>query len=179
MKTEEVKDEKEQVQQEKKGPKQSDWRWGPAQYWYDMLELPEDVSEYDYGLKVRSAEEQRQVDDAVANISGAEINPSSRMKSQPEPSTSSDTNQDSEQYPKVEYPPDAFHMVTQLNWEEDVIWNGEDIKHKVLAKLNSKSNAAGWVPSSMSRTAGSFSQRPGVSAELQIRLATLGKMIDD
>ena len=70
-------------------------------------------------------------------------------------------------------------MVTQLNWEEDVIWNGEDIKHKVLAKLNSKSNAAGWVPSSMSRTAGSFSQRPGVSAELQIRLATLGKMIDN
>ena len=80
---------------------------------------------------------------------------------------------------KIEFPADAFHMVTQLNWEEDVIWNGEDIKHKVLSKLNSKSNAAGWVPSSMSRTAGSFSQRPGVKPELQIRLATLGKKLPE
>ena len=38
---------------------------------------------------------------------------------------------------------DAFLMVTQANWEDDVIWNGDDIKHKVLQKLNSKSNAAG------------------------------------
>ena len=53
--------------------------------------------------------------------------------------------------PKIEFPADAFHMVTQLNWEDDIIWNGEDIKHKVLSKLNSKSNAAGWVPSSLSR----------------------------
>ena len=34
-------------------------------------------------------------------------------------------------------------MVTQANWEDDVIWNGDDIKHKVLQKLNNKSNAAG------------------------------------
>ena len=38
---------------------------------------------------------------------------------------------------------DAFLMVTQANWEDDVIWNGDDIKHKVLQKLNNKSNAAG------------------------------------
>jgi transcription initiation factor TFIID subunit 1 len=51
-------------------------------------------------------------------------------------------------------PDDAFLMVTQVNWEDDVIWNGDDIKHKVLQKLNSKTNAAGWVPSSFNRTAG-------------------------
>ena len=45
-------------------------------------------------------------------------------------------------------------MVTQTNWEDEVIWNGEEIKHKVLQKLNSKTNAAGWVPSSFNRTAG-------------------------
>merc|ERR1719341_2755870 len=77
---------------------------------------------------------------------------------------------------KIEYPPDAFHMVTQLRWEDDIIWNGEDVRQKVLAKLNSKSNAAGWVPSTASRTANSFSQqRP----ELQIRLATLGKKLPE
>lgn len=27
---------------------------------------------------------------------------------------------------------DAFHMITQYNWEDDIIWNGDDLKHKVL-----------------------------------------------
>lgn len=30
-----------------------------------------------------------------------------------------------------EFPDDAYLMVSQLAWEEDVIWNGDDIKHKV------------------------------------------------
>ena len=80
---------------------------------------------------------------------------------------------------KIEHPPDAFHMVTQLRWEEDIIWNGEEVRQKVLSKLNSKSNAAGWVPSTASRTANSFSQRPGVRPELQIRLATMGKKLPE
>lgn len=29
------------------------------------------------------------------------------------------------------YPDDAFLMVSQLHWEDEVVWNGEDIKHKV------------------------------------------------
>jgi transcription initiation factor TFIID subunit 1 len=49
----------------------------------------------------------------------------------------------------------------QTNWEDDVVWNGEDIKHKVLQKLSCKSNAAGWVPTSFNRTAGSFSHGQG------------------
>ena len=46
--------------------------------------------------------------------------------------------------------------------------------------MNAKANAAGWVPSSLNRTAVSFSQqRPGVKPELQIRLATLGITISN
>lgn len=30
-----------------------------------------------------------------------------------------------------EFADDAFLMVSQLHWEDDVIWNGDDIKHKV------------------------------------------------
>lgn len=56
-------------------------------------------------------------------------------------------------------------MVTQLHWEDDVVWDGNDIKHKVLQKLNSKTNAAGWVPSSGNRTAQAFSQ-PGKGGAL-------------
>lgn len=60
-------------------------------------------------------------------------------------------------------PDDAYLMVSQLHWEDDVVWDGNDIKHKVLQKLHSKTNLAGWLPSSGSRTAGAFSQ-PGKSS---------------
>lgn len=51
-------------------------------------------------------------------------------------------------------PDDAYLMVSQLHWEDDVIWDKND------KKVNSKSNAAGWLPSSISRTTGAFNQ-PG------------------
>ena len=167
---EEVKEEKEVSEPEKKGPKPTDWRWGPAQYWYDMLELPEEVPDYDCGLKIRIKEQQSRW---TARWPASATPPSTarrRRTSWRLPCRAADN---------IEFPADSFHIMTQLNLEEDVIWNGEDIKHKVLSKLNSKSNAAGWVPSSMSRTAGSFSQRPGVKPELQIRLATLGKKLPE
>lgn len=31
-----------------------------------------------------------------------------------------------------EFADDAFLMVSQLHWEDDVVWNGDDIKHKVI-----------------------------------------------
>ncbi|GFY78151.1 transcription initiation factor TFIID subunit 1 [Trichonephila inaurata madagascariensis] len=58
-----------------------------------------------------------------------------------------------------DYPDDAYFMVTQYAWEDDVIWNGDEVKHKVLAKLNNRNNAAGWVPSSHNRTASAFSEQ--------------------
>ena len=114
-----------------KGPQATDWRNGPAEYWYDMLGLPEKVEDFDYGMKKH--EENGSV--------------------QQEPVVVASTSKDQV---KNEIPDDAFLMVTQANWEEDVIWNGDDVRHKVLQKLNSKTNAAGWVPSSFNRTAGSM-----------------------
>ncbi|XP_025829249.1 transcription initiation factor TFIID subunit 1 [Agrilus planipennis] len=111
------------------GPKVADWRFGPAQIWYDMLEVPETGDGFNYGFKIKDNNEE-----------------------------------DKENQPKEGdvFPDDAFLMVTQLHWEDDVVWDGNDIKHKVLQKLNSKTNAAGWVPSSGNRTAQAFSQ-PGKS----------------
>uniref|UniRef100_T1J1P4 Transcription initiation factor TFIID subunit 1 n=1 Tax=Strigamia maritima TaxID=126957 RepID=T1J1P4_STRMM len=107
-------------------PKVSDWRYGPAQLWYDMLEVPDSGDGFDYGFKLKDIEEDE--------------------------SNQFDSDFD-------EYPDDCYHMVTQLSWEEDIVWQGEDIKHKVMAKLNSKNNAAGWLPSSSNRTAQAFSQQ--------------------
>ena len=32
---------------------------------------------------------------------------------------------------KIEYPDDAYHMVTQLHWEDDIIWNADDVRTQV------------------------------------------------
>lgn len=108
------------------GPKVADWRFGPAQIWYDMLEVPETGEGFNYGFKLKEKKEENDEQPKEAD----------------------------------DFPDDAFLMVTQLHWEDDVVWDGNDIKHKVLQKLNSKTNAAGWVPSSGNRTAQAFSQ-PG------------------
>ncbi|XP_043261805.1 transcription initiation factor TFIID subunit 1 isoform X2 [Colletes gigas] len=122
------------------GPKVADWRFGPAQLWYDMLQVPETGDGFNYGFK-----------------------------------TADKMDEHNNKETTEEFSDDAFLMVSQLHWEDDVIWNGDDIKHKVLQKLNSKNNAAGWVPSSGNRTAQAFSQ-PGKGAPVpvasNIRLAT-------
>lgn len=33
--------------------------------------------------------------------------------------------------PDSGFPDDSFLMVSQLQWEDDVIWDGSEIKHKV------------------------------------------------
>ncbi|XP_071554239.1 transcription initiation factor TFIID subunit 1 [Temnothorax nylanderi] len=125
------------------GPKVADWRFGPAQLWYDMLEVPETGDGFNYGFKTVEKVEEQEGD---------------------KPETQDE-----------EFADDAFLMVSQLHWEDDVVWNGDDIKHKVMQKLNSKNNAAGWVPSSGNRTAQAFSQ-PGKGAPVNVapnvRLAT-------
>ncbi|KYN01312.1 Transcription initiation factor TFIID subunit 1 [Cyphomyrmex costatus] len=107
------------------GPKVADWRFGPAQLWYDMLEVPETGDGFNYGFKM------------VDKVKEQENKPETKDE---------------------DFADDAFLMVSQLHWEDDVVWNGDDIKHKVMQKLNSKNNAAGWVPSSGNRTAQAFSK---------------------
>ncbi|XP_064482007.1 transcription initiation factor TFIID subunit 1-like isoform X2 [Ornithodoros turicata] len=111
-------------------PQAADWRYGPAQLWYDMYGIPESGDSFDYGFKCIQDEDERSKCPHTMKLENVE-----------------------------DYPDDSYLMVSQLQWEDDVIWNGEDIKHKVSAKLNYKSNPAGWVPSILNRTASAFSQQ--------------------
>ncbi|XP_030373648.1 transcription initiation factor TFIID subunit 1 isoform X4 [Scaptodrosophila lebanonensis] len=122
-------------------PKVADWRFGPAQIWYDMLDVSESGEGFNYGFKTKSAQSSSQ-SKAAANQNNSEQLVST------------------ENVAELDIADDAFLMVSQLHWEDDVVWDGNDIKAKVMQKLNSKTNAAGWLPSSGSRTAGAFSQ-PG------------------
>lgn len=103
----------------------ADWRFGPAQIWYDMLDVPESGEGFNYGFKLK---DKHKVDQPKEEESQASV--------------------------LDPIPDDAFLMVSQIHWEDDVVWDGNSIKDKVEQKLNSKTNAAGWLPSSGSRTAG-------------------------
>ncbi|XP_047024271.1 transcription initiation factor TFIID subunit 1 isoform X5 [Helicoverpa zea] len=130
-------------------PTPAHWRFGPAQMWYDMLNVPETGDGFDYGFKIKAPSPEREEKPKEVE----EVNPEKQEK---------------EEDPDSGFPDDSFLMVSQLQWEDDVIWDGSEIKHKVLARLNSKSNAAGWVPTSVSRTAQQFSHpRPQPPAPLQ------------
>uniref|UniRef100_A0A8C9EQQ1 Transcription initiation factor TFIID subunit n=1 Tax=Pavo cristatus TaxID=9049 RepID=A0A8C9EQQ1_PAVCR len=108
-------------------PKVAEWRYGPAQLWYDMLGIPEDGSGFDYGFKLKEKTEQEvkgQTDEKLAD-------------------EKDDLLAD-----------EHFLMVTQLQWEDDVIWNGEDVKHK--GTKTQRASLAGWLPSSMTRNATAY-----------------------
>lgn len=58
---------------------------------------------------------------------------------------------------------ELFLMVTQLQWEDDIIWNGEDVKHK--GTKTQRASLAGWLPSSMTRNANAYNAQQGKCQE--------------
>uniref|UniRef100_A0A673BV30 Transcription initiation factor TFIID subunit 1 n=1 Tax=Sphaeramia orbicularis TaxID=375764 RepID=A0A673BV30_9TELE len=111
-------------------PKVAEWRYGPAQLWYDMLGVPEDGSNFNYGLKLKEEN-------------------SSEPQKQDAPKETTETALVNE----------LFLMVTQLQWEDDIIWNGEDVKHK--GTKTQRASLAGWLPSSMTRNANAYNAQQG------------------
>uniref|UniRef100_A0A8C1UEK7 Transcription initiation factor TFIID subunit 1 n=1 Tax=Cyprinus carpio TaxID=7962 RepID=A0A8C1UEK7_CYPCA len=113
-------------------PKVAEWRYGPAQLWYDMLGIPEDGSGFHYGFKLRDDQKQDTTD------------------------TAEDFDIEDEASPMQD---ELFLMVTQLQWEEDIIWNGEDVKHK--GTKTQRASLAGWLPTSMTRNANAYNAQQG------------------
>ncbi|XP_047488468.1 transcription initiation factor TFIID subunit 1-like isoform X2 [Penaeus chinensis] len=127
-------------------PHEADWRYGPAQLWYDMLDVPPAGGNFDYGFKLK-LQEMKPPEKIEMKTEEPEIEQPLKMILRMNVYDADNEG---------EFPDDCFHMVTQYNWEEDIIWNGDDIKHKLNQKR--KNMAAGWVPSSYNRTAQAFSQ---------------------
>uniref|UniRef100_A0A8C0IPK0 Transcription initiation factor TFIID subunit 1 n=1 Tax=Chelonoidis abingdonii TaxID=106734 RepID=A0A8C0IPK0_CHEAB len=113
-------------------PKVSEWRYGPAQLWYDMLGIPEDGSGFDYGFKLKEHG----------------LMPLFPLQNLGVMAEKDDLLAD-----------EHFLMVTQLQWEDDVIWNGEDVKHK--GTKTQRASLAGWLPSSMTRNATAYNAQQG------------------
>uniref|UniRef100_A0A672PI01 Transcription initiation factor TFIID subunit 1-like n=1 Tax=Sinocyclocheilus grahami TaxID=75366 RepID=A0A672PI01_SINGR len=115
-------------------PKVAEWRYGPAQLWYDMLGVPEDGSGFHYGFKL--GDDQKQDTTDTCSLWQIKLN---LLKIEDEASPMQD---------------ELFLMVTQLQWEEDIIWNGEDVKHK--GTKTQRASLAGWLPTSMTRNANAY-----------------------
>uniref|UniRef100_UPI00398F3D09 transcription initiation factor TFIID subunit 1 isoform X1 n=1 Tax=Pristiophorus japonicus TaxID=55135 RepID=UPI00398F3D09 len=134
-------------------PKVAEWRYGPAQLWYDMLGVPEDGEGFDYGFKLKETmEEEETLEDEVTCLVEVQ-EPSEEMEK------STDENEfQSEMEALLD---EHFLMVTQLPWEEDIIWNGEDVKHKTTK--SQRASLAGWLPSSMTRNATAYNAQQGLN----------------
>ncbi|XP_054025707.1 transcription initiation factor TFIID subunit 1 isoform X4 [Dryobates pubescens] len=117
-------------------PKVAEWRYGPAQLWYDMLGIPEDGSGFDYGFKIKEKEQE---------VQGHRDEGDARLTDEKDDLLADE----------------HFLMVTQLQWEDDVIWNGEDVKHK--GTKTQRASLAGWLPSSMTRNATAYNAQQGLN----------------
>ncbi|KAG8041343.1 hypothetical protein G9C98_002331 [Cotesia typhae] len=98
-----------------------DWRFGPAQFWYDMIKVSETGDGFDYGFKL--AKNQENCDKKDEEVISNDIDD------------------------------EAFLMVSQLHWEDDIIWDLSEVEHKIKNDLNHKKSSAGWIPSTASRKA--------------------------
>lgn len=123
-------------------PRVAEWRYGPARLWYDMLGVPEDGSGFDYGFKMKKTE----------HDSTMKYNIMKKLRKLEE-NNGVDLLAD-----------ENFLMVTQLHWEDDIIWDGEDVKHK--GTKPQRASLAGWLPSSMTRNAMAYNVQQGFTATL-------------
>ncbi|OBS83717.1 hypothetical protein A6R68_22320, partial [Neotoma lepida] len=123
-------------------PRVAEWRYGPARLWYDMLGVPEDGSGFDYGFKMRKTEHE----------------PTMKCKMMMKLRKLEESN-------GIDLLADEnFLMVTQQHWEDDIIWDGEDVKHK--GTKPQRASLAGWLPSSMTRNAMAYNVQQGFAATL-------------
>ncbi|XP_040190381.1 transcription initiation factor TFIID subunit 1 [Rana temporaria] len=131
-------------------PRIAEWRYGPAQLWYDMLGVSEDGSGFDYGFRLKDENDEEEEMEVAEKETEKETEMETEKKKEPP-----------EENPDSQFQDEHFLMVTQLQWEDDVIWNGEDVKHKVTK--TQRASLAGWLPSSMTRNAMAYNAQQGLN----------------
>ncbi|CAD5111195.1 DgyrCDS528 [Dimorphilus gyrociliatus] len=54
------------------------------------------------------------------------------------------------------FPKDCFQMICSYRWEDDVIWNGDQVRRQILNLDRIKNIPAAWIPNSIIRSYSSF-----------------------
>lgn len=73
----------------------------------------------------------------------------------------------------VDLDDESYLMVTQVHWEDDIIWDGEEAKQRVMQVHRTRAEYAGWVPSTNSRTATQFLQQSSQTCECSFMLVCI------
>ncbi|KAJ3588964.1 hypothetical protein NHX12_009816 [Muraenolepis orangiensis] len=133
-------------QEKEARPRVAEWRYGPAQLWYDMLGVPEDGNNFNYGFKLLEENTEEEEVQPDRNKTPMEITEEGGEEGQKELSALQN---------------ELFLMVTQIQWEDDIIWNGEDVKNK--GTKTQRASLAGWLPSSMTRNANAYNAQQGLT----------------
>ncbi|XP_076843772.1 transcription initiation factor TFIID subunit 1 isoform X1 [Brachyhypopomus gauderio] len=143
-------------------PRVAEWRFGPAQLWYDMLGVPEDGAGFHYGFRLKEDVTQ-DAPDATETTPAPPTDTVQTNLATHTPDTGEEQEQDTkpEEVDVSRLEDELFLMVTQLQWEDDIIWNGEDVKHK--GTKTQRASLAGWLPSSMTRNANAYNAQQGLS----------------
>uniref|UniRef100_A0A1A8M2C2 Transcription initiation factor TFIID subunit n=1 Tax=Nothobranchius pienaari TaxID=704102 RepID=A0A1A8M2C2_9TELE len=140
-------------------PKVAEWRYGPAQLWYDMLGVPEDGSSFNYGFKLKEQQsDETEKPDLPKEVTDT---PQEDRRQDDDNRTEEEDDDVDEDEAKSALENELFLMVTQLQWEDDIIWNGEDVKHK--GTKTQRASLAGWLPSSMTRNANAYNAQQGLT----------------
>ncbi|XP_063059950.1 transcription initiation factor TFIID subunit 1 isoform X2 [Engraulis encrasicolus] len=144
-------------------PRVAEWRYGPAQLWYDMLGVPEDGSGFHYGFKLKEeTPEETQAGSGPGPAPAPAPAPTPALNM--EPANDEEEDEEGEEKEKRSLEDELFLMVTQLQWEDDIIWNGEDVKHK--GTKTQRASLAGWLPSSMTRNANAYNAQQGLTRSI-------------
>ncbi|XP_038150445.1 transcription initiation factor TFIID subunit 1 isoform X3 [Cyprinodon tularosa] len=141
-------------------PKVAEWRYGPAQLWYDMLGVPEDGSNFNYGFKLKE-DNLSETDEQDLPIETTEPPREAQKEDNVDAEGDDDDEDDKGDRVRRALENELFLMVTQLQWEDDIIWNGEDVKHK--GTKTQRASLAGWLPSSMTRNANAYNAQQGLT----------------
>jgi len=108
--------------------KVANWRVGPARIWYDQIGLSLDASSYDYGFKLKPAQQTVQT-----------------------PITHEPTLEDEELTGNKSLP------VNLIRWEDEIIFDSNTLRDRLDLNLNTpKIRYCGWVPTTQYRSLGSF-----------------------
>ncbi|EGT31438.1 hypothetical protein CAEBREN_07628 [Caenorhabditis brenneri] len=120
------------------------WRTGPAKIWYDMMNLPSTSQAVNYGFKTKKSPQKP----AIRAAATAKIN---FLNTTEETKTSVPTTVEViEKSCEASTSEDVLLPFQIMEWEKDVILDGEEVKDKLLEEF-SNGRGCGWIATQYTR----------------------------
>ncbi|KAL5968160.1 Transcription initiation factor TFIID subunit 1 [Taenia solium] len=122
------------------------WRFGPAKYWYDQLEIPETADITKWTEWRKNATPPVAVAPARVESFNAAVCSNPILTLEPE----------TRGLPPPLFSTSLLHQCPYGWWEDDIIYDPQLSNNKVAASARQNAVYAGWIPSQVCRTMASF-----------------------